>query len=186
MRTFYCCCQDLSLDFAFKLQLTVNKHFNWVILTLGFLFLLSCSEEQSIDSLLQTMHEAMQKQDSLMKVAHDKLRQRHSQWHNEYELALKGKVDTVHQKLEEAHTVLLDKHDDIIDKHEVIIRMHKRLIEKYQNGKFDRDFIEEEHRLLEEEHELMRLDHDRLLADHEKMEKDHREMIASLGQVLNR
>ena len=143
--------------------------------------LLSCAEEKSIDTLLNTVHVAMVKQDSVMKAAHDKLNDNHEKWQKEYENISGGIVDSAHLKLEAAHLDLLEKHDDIIGKHEVILRMHKRLIEKYQKGTFDKSFIEEQHILLEEEYKLMQADHDQLLADHEKLEKDHNEFIKNIS-----
>jgi hypothetical protein len=154
-------------------------------LTIFFIsaFLSSCKQEDKpLGQLLQTVHQAMLKQDSLMKAAHDKLNKRHVEWGKEYSKA-GGKLDSSQAKIEIAHVKLLEKHDDIIDKHEVILKMHKRLIEKYNNGKIDKEFIEEEHKLLEEEYKLMQMDHTRLLEDHDKLESDHENLIKELRSV---
>lgn len=153
----------------------------YISICFSVLLLSSCTEEKSIDTLLNTVHKAMVKQDSVMKAAHDKLNKNHTEWQKEFATVSGGVIDSANIKLEQAHVDLLEKHDDIIDKHEVILRMHKRLIEKYQNGVFDKSFIEEQHILLEEEYKLMQADHDQLLADHEKLEKDHRKLIENLN-----
>jgi hypothetical protein len=156
------------------------RNFTLFISVLVTTFFYSCKEDNSVANLLDTVHSAMMKQDSLMKSAHDKLNLKHIEWQTEYAKLNGGKLDSAQMKLEKAHAELLDKHDDIIDKHELILKMHLKLIEKYKNGNFDKDFIEEEHRLLEEEHELMQMDHDKLLSDHEKLERDHDSLLASL------
>lgn len=155
----------------------------YTFVLLAVILLVSCTEEKSIDTLLNTVHKAMIKQDSVMKAAHDKLNKNHIEWQKEYANVSGGVLDSANIKLEQAHVELLEKHDDIIDKHEVILRMHKRLIEKYQKGTFDKNFIEEQHILLEEEYKLMQADHDQLLADHEKLEKDHRILIDNLSST---
>ena len=154
---------------------------NYISICLWVLLFFSCTEEKSIDTLLNTVHAAMVKQDSVMKAAHDRLNKNHIEWQKQYANVSGGIIDSANIKLEQAHVDLIEKHDDIIDKHEVILRMHKRLIEKYQKGTFDKTFIEEQHILLEEEYKLMQADHDQLLADHEKLEKDHRKLIDNLN-----
>jgi hypothetical protein len=173
------------LKLELKKMVAWKKRYGWVGVILGVLYLSACNDDKSIDRLLQTVHATMLRQDSIMKAAHDKLNKKHVAWHAEYEKALQGRVDSLHLKLEKAHEDLLEKHDDIIGKHELILKMHKRLIEKFQNGRFDNDFIEEEHRLLEEEHELMRLDHEQLLVDHDKLEKDHIDWMAALNKNIH-
>jgi hypothetical protein len=158
----------------------------YISICLSVLFLTSCTEEKSIETLLNTVHKAMVKQDSVMKAAHDKLNNNHVKWQKEYATVSNGEIDSSNLKLEQAHVDLIEKHDDIIDKHEVILRMHKRLIEKYQKGAIDKDFIEEQHILLEEEYKLMQADHDQLLADHDRLEKDHKKLIENLSTVAKK
>ena len=159
---------------------------NTLLLVLFSIAIFSCKEEKSIDVILQKVHAAMVRQDSVMKAAHDMLNKDHENMQKAYLAAYGNTLDSAHIRLEKAHTELLEKHDDIIDKHEVILRMHKRLIEKYNNGKFDKSFIEEEQNLLEEEHKLMQIDHDRLLIDHNKLQAEHDKLLVSLpASVVN-
>jgi len=147
------------------------------------LLLLSCKEDNSMGALLESLHESMMEHDSILKVTHDRLNEKHQQWKTEYIAARGGEMDSIHSKLEKAHDILLEKHDDIIDKHEVILRMHKRLIEKYNSGKTDKNFIQEEHEILEEEYKLMQVDHDQLILDHAQLERDHKDFMAAITKI---
>ena len=151
-----------------------------VLIFLSCLLIFSCKEENSMGALLEALHSSMMQHDSILKVTHDRLNEKHQQWKLDYIKARGGEMDSLHIKLEKQHDILLEKHDDIIDKHEVILRMHKRLIEKYNNGTLEHDFIKEEHKILEEEYKLMQVDHDQLIQDHAQLEQDHKEFIESV------